>query len=657
MNKFFYPRLAFTNIRKNRSIYVPYLLAGALVVSLLYSLLSIAYIVVGAEMRGGAIVGSMLMLSAIICGIFSLAVLFYINSFVMKRRKREFGLYSILGMEKRHISLVMFWEVLLTGGMVIVAGILAGALMSYLLFLLLLNVLHVDAPLTFQIPFTAVAPTVVLFCFGFLLVLLYDVVSVCRTDPIALLHSVREGEREPKTKWVLTLVGFAALGGGYAMALQVKTPSEALSVFFLAVLLVIIGTYCLFTAGSIAMLKLMRKKKQFYYKTKNFISVSGMIYRMKQNAAGLSNICILSTCVLVTLSSTICLYLGMEDILNQGFPRGFSVECTASEQNAQLLEDAVREHAEEYGLTVENGLRYDVLAFPMDWEDGKLQVCSYFSNNTVLAQCIPLEDYNRNFEDGNTTLGPDEILIHNPEGISLGDTLYLEKPYRIAGNADLVQLEDNAIIGYGHLVIVLPSRESMRELLPYVQPEGSKATREIATQYWFDLSGSREEREACYATMRENLLRQVEYLGSTLSRDEARTDYYELYGGLLFVGLFFIALFLLATVLIIYYKQITEGFDDHDRFQIMKKVGMSNREVRSTILKQVLMVFFLPLGMAVVHICVAFPVLCKLLLVFNMTNTTLFIFCTLGTVLVFALLYLVVYSITARTYYKIVQAK
>ena len=326
MRRNFNIRMALTNIKNNQNIYLPYFMAASLIVMLFYSLRSVSFMVANSTAAGGVTMSAMLQMSSWICGILSLVILFYVNSFIMKRRKKEFGLYSILGMEKRHIALVMAWEVLITGAIGIFCGIVLGALFSQLLFLLLLKIVGLPVALEFVIPFQEAA-TFVLFGIGFLILLGYDVISVCRTDPIALLRSEKEGEREPRTKWPLAALGFVTLGAGYWLALTVKTPSDALTVFFPAVLLVIIGTYCLFVAGSILILKLLRRNKNFYYQPKNFISVSGMMYRMKQNAVGLSNICILSTCVLVTLSSTVSLFIGEEDILRARYPRQIITSC------------------------------------------------------------------------------------------------------------------------------------------------------------------------------------------------------------------------------------------------------------------------------------------------------------------------------------------
>lgn len=653
MNRNFYSRIALLNIRNNKNIYLPYLLAGSLIVMLFYSLRSVCAMVVSGNVAGGATMGAMLQMSSWICGLLSLAILFYINSFIMKRRKKEFGLYSILGMEKRHICLVMIWEVLFAGAASILCGILLGALSGQLLFLLLLKIVGLPAALQFQIPFGEVAATVILFGFGFFLLLFYDVISVCRTDPIALLRSDKVGEREPKTKWAIALLGFLTLGAGYLLALTVQSPSDALTVFFPAVLLVILGTYCLFVAGSVLFLKLLRKKKSFYYKPKNFISVSGMMYRMKQNAVGLANICILSTCVLVTLSSTVSLFMGEEDILRVQYPRQIMTSCIIeTAQSGPELVQAARRHAERYGVSPQNDVGYANLNYPAGYKDGSITASNVFTGSVYEVDVITLEDYNRIMGTG-LSLEQDEAAIAVFQMEVNTDKIWLEgTAYQIRERLEMPDFLGR-MSGYPGVLAILPDLSHLESLVQRM--EGVDGGRYNLLYYYnYDLSG--EVPAAFYTTLREDLLKTVPRLLRTGSMDTAREDFYQIYGSLLFVGIFFIALFLIATVLIIYYKQITEGFDDHDRFRIMRNIGLSDREIRSTINKQVLMVFFLPLGMAVVHIAVAFPVLCKLLLAFNMANQTLFLGCTVCVILLFALSYYAVYHKTSKTYYRIVQA-
>lgn len=657
MNKQFYLRLAISNIRNNKTIYLPYLMASSLIVMLFYGLRSVSYMVVESESSGSGTMAAILNLSSWICGILALIILFYVNSFIMKRRKKEFGLYSILGMEKRHISIVMVWEVLLTGLISVLAGILFGALFSQLLFLLLLKIVGLPAALVFQIPMSAILITLPLFGAGFLFLLIFDVISIYRTDPIALLRSAKEGEREPKSKWFIALIGLVTLLSGYCLSWTVQTPRDAVSVFFPAVLLVMIGTYCLFISGSIVLLKLLRKKKSFYYKPKNFISVSGMMYRMKQNATGLANICNLSTCVLVTLSSTVCLFIGEEDILREQYPRDVKTSCIMTDaQSGEILMQASEAHAKQYDVSIENPVSYADLSYPAQLSETGFEATEVYKNDTVAMDILLLSDYNR-ICGTSFSLAKGEVLAVSSKSMSWSDKIRLQgEEFSIRGTVEYPDFI-NVVPGLCYdVVIILPEYSDLVDLqtkLNTSRPDGG--TFSIVFNYDHDVTG--QNLGEYYGTMREELGKTVERLAEVSSIDSSRSDFYQVYGSILFVGIFFVTQFLIAAVLIIYYKQITEGFDDHDRFRIMQNVGMSDREVRATISKQVLMVFFLPLGMALLHIVVAFPVLCKLLLAFNMTNERLFLLCTICAILVFALFYFVVYQLTSKIYYRIVQAK
>ena len=654
MNKLLYPRLAVTNMVKNRNIYLPYLLAGTLIVSLFYILSSISIMVGQSNAEGSGTMGAILMLSSWICGLLSLVVLYYINSFIMKRRKKEFGLFSILGMEKRHISVVLTWEVLITAALCILVGIVGGALFSQLMFLFFLKIVAMPAALTFQIPLYSVGLTVTLFAAAFFLILIFDIVVILRTDPIALLHSSKTGEREPKSRWLIALLGVLTLGAGYGLAWMVQTPSDAVSLFLFSVLLVIIGTYCLFIAGSIVWLKLLRKNKGFYYKPNNFISVSGMLYRMKQNATGLANICILSTCLLVTLSSTVCLFVGEEETLNTRFPYHVSVTFNAEESTKALVQQTAADHAKQHSITLRDAVDYYSFSCASTRSGDAFTFVDMFDMKTYELNCITLADYNR-------ITGANELLLSGEALIALdgeplqGDTITLNsQSYRVKKSIPQPRFINTIDMTNG-MTLVVPEYADLAAMhRDYTQ---------IVSYYKLDyiirynIQGDADAQNSYYNTLRDTYSNAGLDIHRYDNKDDARRDFYRVYGSILFVGIFFVALFLIATVLIIYYKQITEGFDDRERFSIMQKVGMSQKEVKSTIQKQVLMVFFLPLGAAVVHIAVAFRVLCILLRAFNMSNTLLFFACTVGAVLVFATLYFVVYQITAKAYYRILQRK
>ena len=656
----FYPKLAATNLRKNHSVYRPYLLAVVLLVAMYYCLHSVSTLVVESGMAGDGFMYAILQMSAGIIGFLSVLVLFYVNSFIIKRRKREFGLYSILGMEKRHICLVMIWEVLLVAAGGVLVGMLAGAVFCQLFLMLLQRIVGLPVLLEFRIPLSAVGATAGLFAAAFVLVLLYDVASVIRSRPIELLHSDKAGEREPKARWLAAVFGLVTLLGGYWLALTVERPSDAVAVFLPAVLLVIIGTYCLFLAGSIAVLKLLRKNKGFYYRPRNFIPVSTLLYRMKQNAAGLASICILSTCVLVTLSSTVSLFLGEEDILQRQYPRAVNVDCISETPDSlETLAEASRRHAADYGVTIENPSAYRSFSFPaIRGEGGVYTSVPYYGSDTDTVIVLPLEDYNACTGE-QRTLAQDQALLYQDGGRWAGGAVFLDGwIYEVAGElSDMPDFVANDAIGTVSLLVVrdYDAMEAVCRRSNQVFAGEEGVSRELYANYSFDVSGP-AELEGYYETMRDSLNETVDRLADVGIRDWNRSGFYEMYGSLLFVGIFFVALFLIAAVLIIYYKQITEGFDDHDRFHILQNVGMSDREIKKVISKQVLLVFYLPLAVAILHIAVAFPVLCKLLQAFQMYNTTLFFACTAGAAALFTVFYLLTYKLTARTYFKIVHA-
>ncbi|HCX62731.1 MAG TPA: cell division protein FtsX, partial [Clostridiales bacterium] len=344
MNKFFYPKLAVNNIKKNSKTYIPYMLTCIGTIMMFYN---ICFLVVAKDIEIVQDSGSLrqvMLLGAMVIGIFSLIFLFYTNSFLIKKRKKEFGLFNILGMEKKHISKIIFFETLITSSITLIVGILSGILLSKLIILFLFKILSFNATFGFEISPTAIFASLCLFGSINVINFIFNITQVHLSKPVELLKGGNVGEREPKTKWLLTIVGALCLGTGYYIAVVTESPLAALNLFFVAVMLVIVGTYCLFTAGSIAVLKRLRKNKKYYYKPNHFVSVSGMIYRMKQNAAGLSNICILSTMVIVMISSTISLYTGMEDILKIQYPKDIIISAyEISDEEAKTLNEIINQ--------------------------------------------------------------------------------------------------------------------------------------------------------------------------------------------------------------------------------------------------------------------------------------------------------------------------
>ena len=686
MNKGFYLKMAWGNIRKNRNIYLPYLLAASVMTALFYIQGSLCDMVDISGMKGKRMMSSLLGISTPITGIFSLVILFYVNSFVMKQRKKEFGLYNVLGMEKRHLVRLMSVEILLVAVFSLVFGISGGALFSQLFFLIFYKMIWMEADLTMVIPRGAVIETLTLFGILFCLVLLYDIVAVIRTRPVELLKSESQGEREPKVHGLAALIGVAALTGGYVIAQKVESPMEAMLWFFAAALLVIIGTYGLFMAGSIALLKWMKKRECFYYRPSSFISVSGMLYRMKQNAAGLAGFCILSTMVMVTIGASLCIFSGVSEGVREEYPREYFLQMHYSEDlKPETYQDTtsdvkklVEAQMEENGSRVENMLSYTRCNMVYrkgkdgyEAEMGDLADTNDYEN-LVYVQYLLREDYEAN--TGKKTEIPDDVaaFYESEEGLIPGETL-LFGDYSIKGKRLEEPVETAVASRYSgikkRVQVLLPGIEEMEKLTESLgknfetyygleEGEGPGAMYFLGWNWYFDISGKQEPAEEFLEKLRSSWetekASEWAYISTFQNRTEEEEYLFQESGTILFIGFFLGMIFLLATVLIIYYKQVTEGYDDRKRFVIMQDIGLSQAEVKKTIRTQVLLVFFLPLGAAGLHMAMAFKVLVKMMALFSAYNIKLFSLCIGLTVAVFALVYFLVYTVTARIYYKIV---
>lgn len=641
MNNFIYEKLAVTNLKNNRKTYVPYIFTGVLTVMMFY--------IIDALSRGKGITQNTLKIclqyATGVIIIFAVIFLFYTNSFLIKRRKKEIGVYNILGMGKRHIARMMAVETILTAGISILGGLVFGIIFGKLMYLLLLKILHNSVDMQFSVNGTAIVQTVILFAGIFLLTYLYNILQIQLVNPVELLHGGNQGEKEPKSRWLLVIVGVAALGNGYWIALTTEAPLEALLKFFVAVVCVIIGTYALFIAGSIVVLKILRKNKAYYYNPKHFTSVSGMIYRMKQNGAGLANICVLSTMVLVMVSTTVSLYAGMEDILDSRFPRDVSIVCNeADTNNEETLQRLIKEQCEKAGVKITDRVRYRYGSMNAVLKGNNLEKVEqyYPDNHFYYVEMITQEEYNR-IEKQNVSLKEQEILTYTTNG-KCG-----KKQINIAGQNYQVKKELSEMTSqpkstaemYKTLYIVFANAEQIERIESFSYADK------------FNLKGDDGKQKEALEQIQNEFYEKFPD-GTMESRMLSRSSFYELYGGLFFIGIYLGSMFIMATVLIIYYKQISEGYDDRERYQIMQKVGMSKKEVKRSIRSQVLSVFFLPLVVAVIHVAVAFKVMTKILGVLNLTNVSLFAVCTIITIAVFAVFYIIVYSITAKEYYRIV---
>lgn len=662
MSKTFYFRLAFDNLKKNAKMYIPFVLSCILTIMMYYMVSSLSMNPNMMNMIGGDVMQQILSLGIYVITVFAVIFLFYTNSFLIKRRKREFGLFNILGMEKKHLSIVIALESMIVFLVSMVLGIGIGILLDKAFYLLIAKMLNASIALGFYISYQSIVNSIILFLIIFVLMYLFSLIQINLSNPIELLHGDQHGEKEPKTKWLLAIIGLICLGTGYYMSVSIQHPVTAFAFFMVAVILVVIGTYMLFTAGSIVILKLLRKNKRYYYKTNHFISVSNMIYRMKQNAVGLGNICILSTMVLVMLSTTISLWVGMNDIIETRFPRDITVSINSVDSNQALYTiDDMNYAIEQAGIQTEDELVYRTLSvsafnqgntYTFGNENMSLQDIS----NVVVLYFITLDDYNRT-EGTNVSLAPDEVLVF-PSGKQFDHKTIdiASNTFKVKGILDSIKADSNYSANLQNSMFVVVDSMDTLFMIDDLQKQayGDNASY-IHTSYDFNLSKSEgmSVKEATDALI-------ANYPGDTTymmvdTQEGNYEDLLSLYASFLFIGIFLSFLFIMATVLIMYYKQITEGYEDKKRFEIMQKVGLNKREVKKTINSQVLTVFFLPLVVAAIHIVFAFPMIEKMLRLLYLDNTNLYIMTTVICFGVFALVYVLIYFLTSKVYYGIVR--
>jgi putative ABC transport system permease protein len=658
MKKFFYPRLALSNIRKNAKVYLPYLLTSTFTVMMCYVIHSLA---VNQSLREtSSTAPAVLMLGTWVVIIFSVIFLFYVNSFLIKRRKKEIALYNILGMEKKHVMIMMAYETIFTTLISLILGILFGALFSKLMFLLLVNLSQIQTAIIFEIPQSTIFLTLTVYGIIFFTAYLFNVIQIKLANPIELLRGGEHGEREPKTKWLFTLVGILTLGGGYYLAQTIEDPMDALTLFFVAVVLVIIGTYCLFTAGSIVILKMLKKNKRFYYQTRHFTSVSQMIYRMKQNAVGLASICVLCTCILVMISSTVTLYLGVKDTVQIMQEEDFLAKIfTLSE--GQLPS---RKELDELYAKIEDGLKAKDIETSTIVMRSVYEVAYNVKDNEYVTgegsngrdfksfSAMTLEEYNRAYHK-NETLKDNEVLVHsNFEKLANqmkinGKTVQVKSEVHDQYFLETELSENSQLTG-----IVFKDEKTLKDVL-FTLEDQVRPNEYISIDYQ-DKSDMKEA-DNIVPNIINDLQNTGEYSVYTSSQYSMEKMFNDSYGSLFFLGLFLGLLFLMAAILIMYYKQLSEGYEDQKRFEIMQNVGMSKKEVKQTIRSQVLIFFFLPLVVAVIHMAFAFKMIMKMFGYLIASGEGLFITCTIISVIILAIIYSIVYFLTAKTYYKIVR--
>ena len=674
MRKGIFSKLAIQNIRNNKSTYIPYMITCIFCIVMIYMMEFLRDCpTLDQAVRHAAEVRMILSTGEIIVIIFCVIFLIYSNSFLMKRRQKEIGLYNVLGLEKTHIGIVMLLETIITIVISLTAGIAAGILGSKLALLLLLRLLHIPAVLGFYVSLKGIVICMVMFGGIFLLILFLNLAKIRLNRPVELLHGNNTGEKEPKAKWLMALIGFVCLGIGYYLAITTESPISAISIFLLAVILVMAGTYLLFTAGSIVILKFLRRRKKFYYKTGNFISISGMLYRMKQNAVGLASICILSTGVLLMISMTVSIYFGMNDIMVNRYPYDTDLSITGvSEEECQTAIDAFEKAISDNAVPVDKKAEEIYLTIISHLDNGQIQIAepnTLRDSASVLTLSLVRQSEYEKLTGTDPALQDGKILawasniFEKSDSLTVNDSVFSVKKW--LADSPLTCGRD---IVYGNAVFVVTDSDfkkfdKMRTEM-YKDASSSPAGQDLTVHLGLDITGS-DSTKIAYGTPILDAIKALKYNGQLSDnswitsgiRAQEYDSYYAGNGSLLFIGIFLGSLFLMGTAMIIYYKQISEGYEDQNRFEIMQKVGLSHREVRSSIRRQILMVFFLPLLMAMLHISMAFPLIRRMLLLFGMTNTKLFIGCTAGTVLIFALVYGLIYIMTAKSYYHIVERK
>lgn len=668
----FYFGLAKDGIRKNSKMYTPYILTCIGMVMMYYIILSLQTDKTIGNMAHGSDIQMVLGFGGWVIAIFSCIFLFYTNSFLIRRRKKEFGLYNILGMGRRHISLIILCESVIVAVIALALGLFTGVLFSKFAELGLINIIDQQVNYSFFIAPKAIISTIKIFGCTFALLFLNNLRQLYFTSTIELLGSEKAGEKPPKANWLVAIAGLVLLGIAYYISVTIKNPLAAFSVFFIAVVLVIIATYLLMIAGSVVMCRILQKNKTYYYKKNHFVSVSSMAYRMKRNGAGLASICILATMVLVIISSTSCLYFGHEDALNRRYPRqidfgfDFTNATQATLENVKEIQNGLNQAIEECGVESVNKYTSRSASIAGALEGNKLttSVGAYGDKGisemerVIMLYFIPIEDYNE-ATGKNVVLEDNEALCYFSEdfdekSLQVDDmtTFTIKEKIDKCPNMDNVDFEVVPV-----MVMYLADYDSALQKIQELEDIDGESRLIYSLEYGFDTTLSGDKQIEAASQIKEKFLKnEYEYNEISMDvREAQRQDFFVTFGGLFYLGILLSVVFIFAAVLIIYYKQISEGYEDHSRFDIMRKVGMTDKEIRKSINSQMLTVFFFPLILAGIHICFAFPIVRKLLMMFSLNNVGLFVETSIISFLIFGVLYAIVYRITSNAYYRIVR--
>ncbi len=679
----FFPSLAVDSIRKNKRLYVPYILTCVGMIMMYYIVSSLVYGEMLNNMAHSDSLRTVLGLGRGVIAVFACLFLFYTDSFLMKRRKKEFGLYNILGMKKRDIGITIFWETMIVFLIAVVSGLFLGILLSKGAELLLVNIIRSSVNYNFNICTHAVVDTLMVYAAIFVLLTLNSLRQVASSSAIKLLRSESVGEKPPKANWLLGTLGAVILAAAYGLALTIKEPLTAFTLFFFAVIMVIAATYMLMIAGSVLMCRILQRCKSYYYKANHFVSVSSMAYRMKRNGAGLASVCILITMVLVMLSSTTCLYFGGEDAMKARYPRQLdsrfifeSIEGL-SDENIDKCRSVIDALVSKDGVNKENICDYRYAYAYCSIENGVVTVNSEltleesnssFTDNTRIVRFVPVGDYNKTM-GVNETLADDEVMIFNYRMDYKENEITLDGngTYRVKKVLDkFINDPDSASLMVPTLFVVVNDLNSSLKDFMKAQDALEDDHMYYNWFYQFDTGLDSDGQIKAFETLRSGIRDDIDAkFGDKADaihvfiecREYERDSFLGLYGSLLFLGIMLSIVFIFAAVLIIYYKQISEGYEDNARFDIMQKVGMTGREIRKSINSQLLTVFYLPLIVAGCHMAFAFPMIYRLLVLFNLNNIRLFAITSVVCFAAFAIFYAIVYKVTSNSYYKIVSEK
>ena len=666
----FYPKMAFQSIKKNKKLYIPYIITCISMVMMFYLLTYLSSdSFIKMVPKGGETTQLILKLGKWVIGVFSALFLFYTNSFLIKHRKKEFGLYNVLGMNKQNIVQVLLYESGFIYLISIISGVILGILVSKISELVLVRMLSGEITYSLNISFSGINKTAVFYLVIFILILIKSILQVKMSNPIELLRSSSVGEKPVKSNWLLALAGVIILGISYYLAVKIDDPIKAISIFFIAVIMVIIATYILFISGSVALCKILQKSKKYYYKTNHFISLSSMAYRMKRNGAGLASIAIMSTMILVMLSSTSNLYIGAEDALASQYPRDIIFEANIDKvfDKEKEFDNDINQMMNQLNVKPDNIFKFNnlfVTGVKGDEENEILfpekTIAGDNVSNIVLVGIIPINDYN-NLSGKNITLGEREVLVQSDYysgkgNINIGnlDDLIVKEEVD-----DVDKLTFSTFQMYEYTYII-GNENILNEIYQYEKQAYKDRASNIAYTYGFNINAEQDKQEEIYTKLNEFknsndfMSKYKDYSITLSSKAVQRNSFMSLYGILFFLGILLSIIFLLGTVLIMYYKQIVEGYEDKNRFDILQKVGMTKKEIRKSINSQVLTVFFMPLIVASIHTAFAFPLVRKMIMLFGVFNTPLLITVTLISIAIFAIFYSLIYKLTSKSYYNIV---